>query len=453
MALVAKVGLDKSGFSTGLSALKSEVQGFSSEIKNMLAGGFAVGSIFEGLKGAIEKGDQLQDIAEKFGVSASKLQMLGNAASVYGSSVENISAGLNKLSLAQQKATSGDEALIATFKEAGVSLEDLKSMGPEDIFLKISDSFASGANDGRQFLIVNELLGKAQTDLIKVMNQGSTAIIDQGNAMGVWSDETISSLSAASDTIKTLQNIFTVAFGNIASFLTPAINAYQKFIEVIILAGAASKEVLAGNFDGAKLLAKEINKVIDEDRSPQKQGAAGARAGTGDSEAATKAAVDAEKKKQEEQQKTMDLYRQADDIHRRQMLNAMTDEDKLLALMQERADLQKKINQTPEGLDRAKLVVDQAKLDSEIGPLQKKVQADAMKNMIGDDKTKSISSRTESMQILADSLQKVGGGGQFARIGGTESIQKDQLTVLKSIDKGISSLSTQSSSDIVRGAQ
>lgn len=453
MALIAKVGLDKSSFSTGLSALKSEVQGFSSEIKNMLAGGFAVGSIFEGLKGAIEKGDQLQDVAEKFGLSASKLQMLGNAASVYGSSVENISAGLNKLSLAQQKATSGDEGLIASFKEAGVSLQDLKSMGPEDIFLKISDSFASGANDGRQFVLVNELLGKAQTDLIKVMNQGSAAIIDQGSSMGVWSDETISSLSAASDAIKTLQNIFTVAFGSIASLLMPVINGYQKFVEVLVLAGAATKELATGNLQGAKDLVKEINQVIDEDRGPKKQGAAGAGAGGGDTEAETKAAVDAEKKKQDEQQKTMDLYRQADDISRRQMLNAMADEDKLQALMKERADLMKRINQTPEGLERAKLAVEQAKLDAEIGPLQTKVQDSVINNMIGEDKAKPLNAnRTEPMQILADSLQKVGGGGGFARVGGTETIQKDQLATLKSIDKGITRLA-QGSTTSSEGAQ
>ncbi|NBO26495.1 MAG: hypothetical protein EBU96_06835, partial [Actinobacteria bacterium] len=408
-------------------------------------------AIRRGFESAIEKGDQLQDIAEKFGVSASKLQTLGNAASVYGSSIEAVSAGLNKLSLAQQKATSGDEGLIATFKEVGVSIEDLKSMGPEDIFLKISDSFASGANDGRQFVLVNELLGKAQTDLIKVMNQGSTAIIDQGNAMGVWSDETISSLSAASDTIKTLQNLFTVAFGNIASFLTPAINAsinaYQKFIEVIILAGAASKEVLAGNFDGAKLLAKEINRIIDEDRSARPLGAGGPKTvGEQASDESTKAAEAAAKKTKDEQEKMMDLYRQADAVRRRQMLNAMSDEDKLQALMQERADLMNKINKTPEGVDRAKLALEQANLDAQIGPLQTKVQADIMKNMIGSEVTAKVaSSRTEPMQILADSLQRVGGGGNFARVGGAEAVQKDQLTALKSIDKGITKLANQTS--------
>jgi hypothetical protein len=40
-----------------------------------------------------------------------------------------------------------------------------------------------------------------------------------------------------------------------------------------------------------------------------------------------------------------------------------------------------------------------------------------------------------SMQVLADSLQQVGGGGRFAQVGGMETVQRDQLTVLKNIEK------------------
>jgi hypothetical protein len=452
MALVAKVGLDKSAFSTGLSALQNEVKSFSSQVKNMLAGGFAVGSIFEGLKGAIEKGGMLGDLAEKFGVAASAIQKLGNSASLSGGSVEDVATALNKAAIKSQQAVAGNEALQASFAKIGLSLFDLARASPEQIMMAFADAMASGSIKGQEFALAVDLMGKSATNLLPMLSQGSAAIQAQGEAMGVWTDQTIANLKFADDQIKALGNTFTIAFGGVAQLLTPIINGYQKFVEVLILAGLATKELATGNLQSAKALVKEINKTIDEDRGPQKPGAAGARAVSGETEAATKSMADAEKKKQDEQQKTMDLYRQADEIHRRQMLNAMADEDKLLALMQERSDLQKKINQTPEGLDRAKLVVEQAKLDAEIGPLQRKVQADVINNMIGGDKTKAISARTEPMQILADSLQRVGGGGRFANIGGTETIQKDQLATLKSIDKGISKLSTQSSSD-AKGAQ
>jgi len=231
----AKLALDASGLDRGLASAQDSVSRFAKQAGQALVGAFAFGKIIQGFSTAIEKGDELQDIAEKFAVSASKLQMLGNAASVFGSGLDQVSAGLNKLSLAQQKAVSGEsgsEALVATFAEVGISLEELKSITAEDIFLKIADSFASGANDGRQFVIVNELLGKAQTDLIKVLNQGSEAIIEQGNAIGVFSNETIAQLSAASDSIKKFQNILTVGFGVAAGKIMEAVEAYGRFAAI-----------------------------------------------------------------------------------------------------------------------------------------------------------------------------------------------------------------------------
>ena len=228
----AKLALDASGLDRGLASAQESVGRFAKQAGTALAGAFAFDKIISAFNSAIEKGDQLQDIAEKFGVSASKLQMLGNAASVFGSGLDQVSAGLNKLSLAQQKAVSGEqgaEALVATFAEVGISLEELRTISAEDIFLKIADSFASGANDGRQFVIVNELLGKAQTDLIKVLNQGSQSIIEQGNTIGVFSNETIEQLSAASDAIKKFQNLAVVRFGNVASAIMQAVEAYGRF--------------------------------------------------------------------------------------------------------------------------------------------------------------------------------------------------------------------------------
>ena len=263
----AKLALDASGLDRGLQSATASLDRFAKQTGSVLAGAFAFDKLISGFSSAIEKGDQLQDIAEKFGVSASKLQMLGNAASVFGSGLDQVSAGLNKLSLAQQKAVSGEDgadALVATFAEVGISLEELRTMGAEDIFLRIADSFASGANDGRQFVIVNELLGKAQTDLIKVLNQGSAAIIEQGNAIGVLSDDAISNLSELSDQIKVLQNNINMGFGNVAALLNPFIKGLQDALELAVMLGVAVKEAAKGNVAGAKEIAKRASNLGTE---------------------------------------------------------------------------------------------------------------------------------------------------------------------------------------------
>ena len=263
----AKLALDASGLDRGLQSATASLDRFAKQTGSVLAGAFAFDKIISGFSSAIEKGDQLQDIAEKFGVSASKLQMLGNAASVFGSGLDQVSAGLNKLSLAQQKAVSGEqgaEALVATFAEVGISLEELRSMRAEDIFLKIADSFASGANDGRQFVIVNELLGKAQTDLIKVLNQGSTAIVEQGNAIGVYSDEAIANLSALSDEMKKLQNNIDLGFGNMASVINSVITGLQDALEVSVMLALAFGKLATGDVAGAEEIYKRASNLGTE---------------------------------------------------------------------------------------------------------------------------------------------------------------------------------------------
>jgi len=340
----AKLALDASGLDRGLQSATASLDRFAKQTGSVLAGAFAFDKLISGFSSAIEKGDQLQDIAEKFGVSASKLQMLGNAASVFGSGLDQVSAGLNKLSLAQQKAVSGEDgadALVATFAEVGISLEELRSMRAEDIFLRIADSFASGANDGRQFVIVNELLGKAQTDLIKVLNQGSAAIIEQGNAIGVFSDETISSLSELSDQIKILQNNMTMGFGNVAALLNPFIKGLQDALELAVMLGVAVKEAATGNIAGAREIYKRASnlgteKMAERDRA-EKGKRTPSRGDTREVTANQKELEKAEKQaikertdlalyllKQEDAEKKLanDSYERKRDIERDRMLEA-----------------------------------------------------------------------------------------------------------------------------------
>jgi hypothetical protein len=340
----AKLALDASGLDRGLQSATASLDRFAKQTGSVLAGAFAFDKLISGFSSAIEKGDQLQDIAEKFGVSASKLQMLGNAASVFGSGLDQVSAGLNKLSLAQQKAVSGEdgaEALRATFKEVGISLEELRTMGPEDIFLRIADSFASGANDGRQFIIVNELLGKAQTDLIKVLNQGSAAITEQGNAIGVLSDDAISNLSELSDQIKILQNSMTMGFGFIASLLNPFIKGLQDALELSVMLGVAVGKVASGDIADAKEIYKRASnlgteKMADRDRaekakkSPSRGDAREAIANQKELEKAEKEAIKERTDlalyllKQEDAEKKLanDSYERKRDTERDRMLEA-----------------------------------------------------------------------------------------------------------------------------------
>jgi hypothetical protein len=80
------------------------------------------------------------------------------------------------------------------------------------------------------------------------LNQGSAAITAQGEAIGVFSDETIMQLSEASDAIKKFQNIFTIGFGVLASKLIPITQALGDFAEELTLVVQAVGALGRGNF-------------------------------------------------------------------------------------------------------------------------------------------------------------------------------------------------------------
>lgn len=256
----AKLALDASGFDRGLHQANASLDKFAKQAGSILAGGFAFDKIISGFSSAIEKGDQLQDLANRFGISASALQEVGNAASLSGAGIEDVASAMNKLAVNAGKAIGGDDAMIQAFKDIGLSVEQLKGMSPQDIFFKLSEAVA-GANDPLQaFAMAQEVAGKSVGALMETLRMGPGAIQQMGDEMGIWSDETIAQLGAASDEIKKFQNTMIIAFGSAAQFVNPFIATIKNMAEQVTMTVAAMGEAITGNFAAAKEIMKEANK-------------------------------------------------------------------------------------------------------------------------------------------------------------------------------------------------
>ena len=255
--LKVKVGINKSEFSTGLASLENSVQKFGSKIGGILAGAFAFDSIISGFQKAIATGDRLQDLANRFGVAASSLQEIGNAASLSGGSLEDVASAMNKLAKNAGEALGDSGGQIAqAFQKIGLSVEDLKTMNPTQLFLALSTAVSSGSLGAQAFSVSMELAGRSAASLMETLALGPDRIIANGQAMGVFSDETIAALSEAQDAITAFQNKTTIAFGTAAQAILPIIEGLQAVIEFYTLAGSAT----ASFFSGDRKAAAEILK-------------------------------------------------------------------------------------------------------------------------------------------------------------------------------------------------
>jgi len=396
-----KLGLDQGGLQTGLKSAQNSIKAFAGGIGNQLAGALSFGAIAAGLKNAIDKGDQLQDLANRFGVAAESLQRVGNAASLSGGSLEEVAGAMNKLARNAGEAISGNKTMEEAFGRIGLSVSDLKSMTPDQIFLALSKSVQQGGGSLQDFANAQELAGRGAAGLMELLRMGPEAIMANGEAMGVWGNDTIRQLSEASDAIKTFQNNITIGFGYAATLANGLVKAYHAVVESLVLLGAAAKEAFAGNLDGAKQLVKAAQNVGNEQMARDAQ-AAKAKATVGPAGDFT------DPKEQEKNAKALEeLKAGVREVEREKQKRA--DDEEHRAAMQRAEELGRKIDEQnkkrKEDRDLAVQGLDAliAKKEAEITPAG----------------------------AIASSLQRIGGLGE-ANIGvGTADSQLDELRALR----------------------
>jgi hypothetical protein len=98
--------------------------------------------------------------------------------------------------------------------------------------MALSKAVASGSLGMQDFAVAMQLAGKGAGSLMETLRMGPEAIAANGQAMGVFSNETIAQLSAASDALKAFQNVVTIVFGTAVSKIMDAVEAYARFAAI-----------------------------------------------------------------------------------------------------------------------------------------------------------------------------------------------------------------------------
>ena len=135
-----------------------------------LGAGLGFESIREKFAGAIESAGQLADLSEATGAAVEGLSALAGAARLSGTSVDDLAGGLQKLNKATVDAQNGGEKTSEAFKAIGISVKDLKSLSPDEVFRLLADRLALYADGAEKTVVAQTLLGKAGANLLPVLN-------------------------------------------------------------------------------------------------------------------------------------------------------------------------------------------------------------------------------------------------------------------------------------------
>jgi len=206
MNLKAKVGLDTTGFDAGLKRMKAQAGNFMAQTSKKMQGGAGVGGAMGGvMKGGLvgmaiasareliglgkkafptETAARIRDESKKIGVDTDTFQELDYAARQSGASIEDVGKAFKALSLRQQDAIRGNKEYSEAFERYGVTVEQLKAKGPQDLFALIAQQVENGVNKANELADIQRLLGRSGTELLPTMQAGLGAAMGEAQRIG-----------------------------------------------------------------------------------------------------------------------------------------------------------------------------------------------------------------------------------------------------------------------------
>jgi hypothetical protein len=249
------------------TSLLGEAMGQMGDLIPLVTIGAAVAKFVELGKAAMESAIDIGKLAEKTGASAGSLSVMAMAAHDVGVSQDEMGGGLVKLAKNQEAASQGSSKSIAAFKLLGVSIQDIKSKNPGDLFVEIAQKMQTVPPGAQRAAVAVQLFGRSGANLIPMINEigkadGWDEAVEKAKKLGLYmSDDMVASAKAAEESIKNMQDM---AKGFATQFITGLMpemtNAVDNFAKSVSDNGASGFAAL-GSIAG-----RILNVIVDEFR-------------------------------------------------------------------------------------------------------------------------------------------------------------------------------------------
>ena len=163
MAIISRLavvlGMDAGEFNAQLGLAKDKVLGFAQSSQTTL---LAVGTAFAGVTmSAARFADQIADVAKANEMSVSAVLRMSQALQVNGGQAENAGKLMASFNNKIDEAAQGSDKAQKAFARIGVSIKDLKTLSPEQLFEKTVQSLANIQDATTRNALAMDMFGKA----------------------------------------------------------------------------------------------------------------------------------------------------------------------------------------------------------------------------------------------------------------------------------------------------
>lgn len=226
-----------------------------------------IGAALDGLKGAIDRADELRDLSIRLGTSTETLSAFGYAAGQTGTDMEALSKGMKILAKNAADAQNATSEQAKVFGALGIGVTDsagnLKQLGV--LIPEIADKF-KGLEDGTtKAALAQALFGKSGLDLTEFLNSGSEGLqefSDKAARLGIIVGK--DAADAADKFNDDLNDLKTAAQGlalEVAQSLLPKLDGLVTWATDFVSDGANAEQAARGIADGFREMGEALNSL------------------------------------------------------------------------------------------------------------------------------------------------------------------------------------------------
>jgi hypothetical protein len=283
-SIIARMGLDSSGISTGIASARSKLNDFVATAAKIGAG-VAVGMFVKIANDAINLGSKISDLAEQLRIGTEELQVLFAISTKAGVSQQDLERSIRNVTMRTQEAIDGNAKYGEAFKRLNINVDEFNKLTPDKRLEAIGRAYAEAGKSQEAYTAVAAILGeKAGPKMLEVLrrlaDEGFPALTKEAKEAGlVMSESTIAALDKAADEIAKFKDRITVAIGNIivnfrteeglkalgAGLMEQAARFGGMILDAIVDAGKMIGAVIGGSFTGVANLFRDamLDRVIE----------------------------------------------------------------------------------------------------------------------------------------------------------------------------------------------
>lgn len=190
------------------------------------AAGLIGGGLALIVKESIDTMDKFDDLAQKAGVTTEGFQRIAYAAKFASIGQDEVAGSLQKMNSNIVAAITGNKEMVLWFKRAGISVKDLKSQKPEEIFGRVMDAAAKFPQESSKGIaLLRGILGKQGAAFLGAAGQYRDLVAEAEKFGIVVSADNASKAATFNDTLDRLKTILQGVGNTIAVNLLPMLQS------------------------------------------------------------------------------------------------------------------------------------------------------------------------------------------------------------------------------------